>query len=177
MADEVSPYKIFQKWLFDGDIKSPIPDREVLLKYNSPITATYLMGIFVKNGKLNHYLDTYMNNIGLRYIDKEELFLFIKKAVLDFKIQKNTLHYISYPKKKTKLYDKLRSRISFLKNDDLSLLCDIIEKSDDADKVYSSFGIDDAKKEKIKATKKDPKGSDKSLQRYLSDHFKMIKIQ
>jgi len=172
------PYKTFSRWLFDGDLNSPIPDKEVLLKYNSPITTNYLLNIFVKNGKLNHYLDNYLNNIGVRYIDKEELFCFIKRCVNDFRIQKNTLHYISYPKQKTKLFDKLRNRIACLKNDDLSLLCDIVENSDEADIIYSSFGIDKPSKEKIKQTKKDKdiKENNNSLQKYLSDHYKLIKL-
>ena len=42
------PYKTFTKWAFDGKIETPIPNKEVLLKYNSPITHNYLLNIFVK---------------------------------------------------------------------------------------------------------------------------------
>ena len=69
---ETSPYKLFFNWCFDGFKDTPIPNPEILLKYNSPINETFLIKMFIQNGKLNNYLDTHFNNIGLRYIDKED---------------------------------------------------------------------------------------------------------
>lgn len=175
------PYRTFSKWFFDGDLKSSIPDKETLLKYNSPITVNYLMGILVRNAKLNHYLDNYLNNFNLRYIDREELFYFIKKCVHDFKVQKNTIHFIGYPKRKSQLYDKLRSKLPFLKGDDISLLSEIVDNSDNKDIIYSSMGIDKPSKEKIKIKKKtERKNSSKnesiSLKKYLDLNFKVVNI-
>ena len=53
------------------------------MKYNSPITATYVISMFLTNGPLNHYLDSYFNNINLRYLDKKELFGFIKEGIVE----------------------------------------------------------------------------------------------
>ncbi len=55
-----SPYNLFQTWLFDWNLKTPIPEPEVLLKYNSPITHNYLLSMFMKHAQLNHYLDQYL---------------------------------------------------------------------------------------------------------------------
>ena len=79
------PFKTFNTWLFDGNQSSPIP--KDILKYNSPISHTYVISLFLKNGTLNNYLDKYFNDLNLRYLTKEELFRFIKKCVLDFKIK------------------------------------------------------------------------------------------
>jgi hypothetical protein len=173
------PYKTFARWLFDGNLNSQIPDREVLLKYNSPITQTYLLGIMVRNAKLNHYLDNHLNNLGIRYLDKEELFYFIKKCVHDFKIQKNSLHFLGYPKRKSQLFDKIKSKLPTLKNDDIALLCEMVDESDDKDIIYSSMGIDKVEKEKIKVKKtgKQKKNdSIMSLSYYLDKYFKVVKI-
>ena len=79
------PFKTFNSWLFDGSRNTPLPkakDGIDILKYNSPITHTYALSLFLRNGVLNHYLDKYFNNIGLRYLPKEELFLFLKQCVI-----------------------------------------------------------------------------------------------
>ena len=85
------PYKLFNSWLFDGKKNSPIPRSEKvdILKYNSPITHTFVISLFLRNGPLNYYLDENFNNIGLRYLTREDLFKFVKKCVIDFKIKKS----------------------------------------------------------------------------------------
>ena len=89
-----SHYKVWFDWLFDGNIKSPIPKGEkipAILKYNSPITHTYVISIFINNGPLNWFLNKYFNNISLRYLDKGELFHFIKKCIIDFRVQRKNI--------------------------------------------------------------------------------------
>jgi len=154
-----SIWTIFFNWLFDGNSKSEIPKPKVsdsgeiiipdLLKYNSPITVTFLMKVFLRNAKMNSYLDKYFNNINLRYLDKEEFFKFIKQCIMDFKVNRRDLVYYQYEKKDV-LFDKLRKKIPLLKNGDLALLCNIIEKSEDKDTVYNSLGMEQAKKTKKK---------------------------
>ena len=106
------PFKTFHNWLFDGSRSSPIPkatEKIDILKYNSPITHTYLISMFPKSGPLNHYLNTYLNNINTRYLEKEDLFNFIKKCVLDFRIKRRDVSYFPY-KRQTKLFQKLREK-------------------------------------------------------------------
>ena len=167
------PYKMFFDWAFDGNIKNPIPQRDDvdLLKYNSPIHATFLLKSFVGNAKLNHYLNKYLNNIGLRYIEKEDLFYFIKQCIIDFKINRRSIHYVQWTSQNA-LFNKLSQRYPLLKKDELSIACDLIEKSEERDGIYRSLGIDKKKFEKTKLkTQVDTKISSKN---FIAKHFSVM---
>jgi len=158
------PYKTFQNWLFDGDWKSPIPkpkydkDGKVIipdiLKYNSPITPEYLLTMFMKNPPINRFLNMYLNNMGIRYLDKKELFKFMKQCVYDFKLKRSDIIYTPRYKHDGELFKVLRKNIIVLKDQDINLLCDIIEKSKEKDEYYKSFGLKKPKRQKLKMTKK-----------------------
>ena len=178
------PFKTFNNWLFDGRRDTPIPkpkkndDGKVivydLLKYNSPITHTFLLAMFLKHGPLNHYLNEYFNNINVRYLSREDMFIFIKKCVQQFKIQKSQIAF--YPRQaRVMLYEKLRERMAILKNDDVYLLCDLIEKSDNKKAIYDSLGLDKPLKTKLKKAKK-LKSKKITLKNFLEDHFSIIKV-
>lgn len=168
------PFKTFNNWLFDGSRSSPIPkekDGIDILKYNSPITHTYAISIFLRNGPLNHYLNKYFNNMGLRYLPKDELFRFLKNCVIDFRVKRRDIVYYPY-RRKTKLYQVLRDKISHFKNDDILLLCDIIDKSKDKEMIYHSLGIEKPKKQKLKKKKTTKKKM--SVEEFLKEHFSII---
>jgi hypothetical protein len=180
------PYKTFNQWLFDGNPKSEIPKPNTeknipdLLKYNSPIHHTYLISLFVNHGRINHYLDKYFNNMGLRYLEREELFRFAKKLVQDFKIQRSSLPYIKYAGRKTKLYDSLRRKFPMLKTYDVSFMCDVIDKSPEKEMVYASFGIDDPQvsKQKKSKQKNEVEKTDKiTVKEFIEKNFNVVKIQ
>lgn len=173
----MSPYQLFNNWLFDGRTDTPIPRAEGidLLKYNSPIHHTYLVSLFLRNGSLNNYLNDYFNDINLRYLTREELFIFIKKCVQDFKIQKRDLMFYKRSPR-IMLYEVLRERMPLLKNDDISLLCDIIDNSDNRDLVYESLGIEKPKKIKLKKAKKESK-KNISLNEFLKEHFSTLDVK
>lgn len=178
----LSPYKILNIWLFDGTIKTPIPkpkyDKEGkeiypdILNYNSPITHTNIIRMFLRNGKLNHYLNKYFNNINLRYILKNELLIFIKKAIIDFRVKQKDIVYFPY-RHKAKLFEKLKKKIPVLKNDDILLLCNIIEKSQEKDTIYHTLGLEKPKAIKIKKRTKQQKIS---VTDFLMEHFTLEKI-
>ena len=176
------PFKTFNNWLFDGRKDTPIPKPKTddngkvivpdILKYNSPITHTFVLAMFLKHGPLNQYLNEYFNNINVRYLSREELFIFIKRCVQQFKIQKSQITY--YPR--VILYEKLREKMSLLKNDDVYLLCDAVEKSDNKEAIYDSLGLDKPKKTKLKKAKK-LKSKKVTLKKFMSDHFSTIKLK
>ena len=178
----VSHYKIFNNWLFDGLINTPFPIPKVddkgneiipdLMKYNSPITHTNVLRMFLRNGTLNHYLNTYFNNINLRYLPKYEFFIFIKKAVIDFRIKQQDITYYPY-KHKDKLFEKLRVKLPLLKNEDIELLCDIIEDSPKRESVYSALNIEKPAQKKSK--KKIIRGL--SMENYLDEHFTIVNVE
>ena len=174
-----SHYQVFNNWLFDGRIYSPIPKPKIdenkkviipdILKYNSPITHTYLISLFLKNGYLNSYLNKYFNNITVRYLSREDILRFIKKCVIDFKIKKRDLAFYKFHKRKI-LYDRLRDKMPILKNDDILLLCDIVENSKNKKSIYDSLNLELPKKLKVKKTKK-LKSKKINLQKFLKDYF------
>lgn len=178
------PYKTFNNWLFDGNKDSPIPKPKTddngkvivpdILKYNSPITHTFVISLFLKNGHLNYFLNKYFNDINLRYLTREELFVFIKKCVQDFKISRNQLMF--YPRKQSIiLYEKLRDKMPLLKNDDILILCDLIEKSDNKESIFDSLGLQKPVKEKIKKEKK-IKEEKISYSYFLEKHFSTLNL-
>lgn len=171
------PFRTYNNWLFDGQRNSSIPktDKLDILKYNSPITHTFVISMFLRNGYLNSFLDKYFNDINLRYLTKDELFKFIKKCVMDFKIKKRDIVY--YPRRqKDILFDKLRERIPTLKNDDISLLCEIIEKSDNKNAILESLGMEKEKKRKFSSKKSSKKKGKLPLSEFLNEHFSIVKL-
>ena len=142
---ETSPYKVFFNWLFDGNMATEIPSNPDLLKYNSPITHTFLLKLFIEIPKVNRYLNEHLNNINLRYIEKNDLFMFMKQIVKDFKLKRYDTHF--YPRVyQHKLFNVLRRKFPLLKAYDIELLIDKINESNDNDKILSSLGIDKQKR-------------------------------
>jgi ribosomal protein L20A (L18A) len=179
------PYKTFQNWLFDGDRKSKIPppkfdkDGKIIvpdiLKYNSPITPEYILTMFLKTPTINRFLNIYFNNIGVRYISKEELFKFIKKCVFDFKLRRENVVYIPYYREKDQLFKVLRDKIKTLKNHDIKLLCNLINESDNKDEIYKTLGVTKVKKQKIKIQKNKKIEEKISVDELLNRFFKIEK--
>jgi hypothetical protein len=168
------PFKTFHAWLFDGSRNTPLPkatEKVDILKYNSPITHTYVLSMFPKHGPLNHYLNTYMNNINLRYLDKAELFLFIKKCVLDFRVKRTDVTYFPY-KRQTKLFTTLREKLPEFKNFEIKMICDKIDNDENRDQIYETLGIDKPKKKKLK--KKKRQTGKISLKKFLDMNFSIL---
>lgn len=178
------PFRTFNNWLFDGKKDSPIPRPRKdengkivvpdILKYNSPITHTFVISLFLRNGLLNRYLDEHFNNIGVRYLTREEILKFVKKCVMDFKIKKRDIMFYKRRARRM-LYEKIRERMPILKNDDVLLLCDIIENSDNKEAIFDSLGLEKPKKSKLKKAKK-MKSEKITLDKFLGEHFSMIDV-
>ena len=173
---QVTHYSKFFDWLFDGNRKSPIPVGEPdILKYNSPITETFVIKMFIRLPKLNHYLNDQYNNMGLRYLDKEDLFKFIKQCVFDFKVKRNDIHYFPY-KPTIALTEKLKKKLPLLKGYEVSYLSKVVEASPDKDKVYSALGLEKPKKQKLRKKTKKKKIIKISLEDFLRENFKVVDI-
>lgn len=169
----MSPYQVFYNWLFDGQSNTPIPPPKNdidLLKYNSPITNTFILSLFMKNGKLNHYLNKYFNNINLRYITRQDMFIFIKKCVIDFKVKRRDIIFYKFSYQE-KLYTILRDKFPQFKNDDIKLLSEMINKSKEKDIIWESLGLKLPKKKKVKRSKKKISTEIISLKNFISEHF------
>lgn len=94
---------------------------------------------------------------------------------MDFRVMKKHTVYYKY-RQKNKLFDELRGKYPELKNNDLSLLCDIIEDSEDRDRIYDTLGlVKPPKKEKIKIGKKRKIKDEKITQKdFLDKHFSIL---
>jgi hypothetical protein len=171
MTEEISPYKLYSNWLFDGDLKKEIPKE--LLKYNSPISSQYAISMFVLNGKLNYFLNEHFNNIGLYYLEKNDLFKFLKKCVKDFKVQRNSIPFIPFSRRE-KIFEALRKKIPFLKNYDITLLSSIINSSEEKDGIYSALGLEKLEKpKKVKKTKE--KNKEKiGIKEYMEKTYQVV---
>jgi hypothetical protein len=119
--------------------------------------------------------------MGLRYLEKDELFKFVKKLVQDFKIQRNSLPFFKYGGRKTKLYDSLRRKLPMLKTYDITFLCDVIDKSEEKEVVYATMGIDDPEVTKKKKSKQKNEVVEKTgritVKEFIEKNFNVVKIQ
>lgn len=175
-------FQVFFTWLFDGNPKSKIPKpkfdsdgKEIvpdILKYNSPITNMYVIKIFMNNLKLNYYLNCTVNNINLWYLEKEDLLYFLKTCISDFNVCRNSMLYIRNSQAE-KLFLELRKKIKIAKNDDISLLCEIIQVAENKDSIYDALGMSEPTKKKVK---KKTNVENCSLKKFLKDNFKIVKV-
>lgn len=168
----ISPYQVFWNWCFDGNKDSPIPMQDVLLKYNSPITQQFLLKSFVRHAKLNNYLNDWVNNLSIYYIERDELFLFFKRCIQDFKVKRKDIQFVKYQPRQI-LVEKLRSKFPTLKVYDVELLSFIIQKSKERDSIYSALGMEKPKKQKLKKVKR----VKKTLAKFLKENFTKVQVK
>jgi len=178
------PFRTFIDWAFDGSIDTPIPKPETdsggnvitpdILKPSGPLNQRYIISMFMKNPKMCLYLNEHFNNMGIWYLDKETLFKFLKRCIIDFKVRRGELLFMKSVKNKEKLVDKLEERFPLLKHGDVQLLYDIIEKSDQKDSIYHSFGLKRISKRKVKKEKKKKKTKvSTSAKNFLKKNFEI----
>jgi hypothetical protein len=145
----VSNYTLLTRWLFDGSKVTGIPEDVVKDK---SISQLYLLYYF-QASHLNLYINQTFNNYNLFALDRVEVFKFLKQCV-------NLSGYKpSFVKKeskiKSKLVDALVSHYPYLKREEIFMLVEMIDASDEKDAVYEMFGFYKPKKKKItKAEKK-----------------------
>jgi hypothetical protein len=180
------PFKTFINWAFDGSLDTPIPKPEVdsggnvitpdILKSSGPLNQRYVVSMFMKNPKICLYLNKHFNNMGLWYLDKETLFKFLKRCIIDFKMKRGDLLFMkSIKRDKEKLVEKLEEKFPLLKHGDLQLLSKIIDESDQKDSIYHSFGLKRISKRKVKKEKKIKKTSAKtSSKNFIKKNFEII---
>jgi len=148
--DKVSPYQILNKWLYDGSSTSIIP-KEIL--EGNIIGPQYILWYF-KNSIYNIYINKHFNNFDIYKLDKKIALQFLKKAIIDTGFKPKFI-----PKQKhisTKISKLLKNKYPYFKSDDINLLVSIIDKSEEKDQIYETFGLYQPKKKKTtKAVKKE----------------------
>ena len=156
----MNPFQEFQNWLFDGKRNSKIPEELI-----NVISHLFAIRMFKNNGKLNHYLNNYLNTYDVFQIDKEELFYFLKKCVMDYKVKKNDIPYFK-GFKKDKQFKVLREHFPLLKNHEIELLSDVIQNSDKKEEIMVGLGLkQDYKKSEMKKEDKKIREENKSKEK------------
>jgi len=178
------PFKTFFDWLFDGRLDSPIPQKKIdsegnviipdILSSSSPPKLNFLLSLFKKHDKITIFLDTYFNNVNLWYLEKEEFMKYLKKIVIENRISRYDLSHKKKREERTKLFTILSEKTPHLKTYDVSLLCDIIERSDKKEQVFQTLEITIPKKKKLKIEKKQRKNKKISLKELLDGNFSMV---
>jgi len=159
-------YKAFTTWLFDGQHDSKLQKQDEILKYNSPITHQFILTCFMQVPKFNHYLNQELNNYNLYKVNKMEFLKFLKKAVIDLRLTSNR-HYTwrnTRYIRMSKLHNVLTKRYPYLKQYEITTLCDKIDTmpKDEKNKYYATFGVDVIKEQKIKRRQKTKKANKNS---------------
>jgi hypothetical protein len=144
---KLSPYTLLNRWLYDGSNETKIPDD---VRDGKEIGPQYIIWFF-KNSIYNSWVNEHFNNFGVYALDKNDILKFMKKCILDcgYKPQ-----YI--PKQRqttTKIAKILKQKHPYYKKDDIRLLVDIIDVSEEKDNIYETLGLFNPKK--TKTTKKD----------------------
>lgn len=146
---KVSPWTVFNKWLYDGSLTSKIP---VELESDKAIGHMNFLYYF-RASPYNVVLSKIFNNWGLFQLDRVELLYFFKECV--FRSGYKPLFSNKVPAKKSKLYDSLKERYPFLKSEEVFMMVDLIDVSDEKDSIYETFGIYNPSKKKSTKAQKD----------------------
>lgn len=133
----VSPYQILNAWIRDGQLNSPIPE-ELL---NGAINQSVILYYFVSSPKFFVYINKTFNNFSIFSLNLSDI----------LKLMKEIVYYTSYrppytPKAakdvQTKLYELLKSKYPYYKNEEIRMIVDFIDNNDDIkDDVYEHFGL------------------------------------
>lgn len=179
------PYKQFSNYLFDGKYNEDPP--EELCRPSSPISQLYAISLFMKCGDLNHFLNKHLNTFTIFQIPKDEVFKFIKNCIKDFNISKHQAWYFSKRQKKNNLFDILSKRYPLLKEYEIYELCDLVNKSEDKNKILEGLGlkvdykktkgIKDKKIKKVDNKKEDDKlYNDLKINDFLQKNFVVMDL-
>jgi hypothetical protein len=152
----VSNYTLLTRWLFDGSKSTQIPDDVV---NDKSISQMYILYYF-QMSHYNLYINKYFNNYNLFSIDRLDIFRFMKQCI---QLTGYKPPFIKRePKTKNKMVDALKERYPYLKKEEVFMLVDYIDKSEDKDSIYEMFGFYTPKKKKVTVAERKKMESKKS---------------
>jgi len=143
----VSPWTLLNRWYHDGSSQTPIPQEVLAAKIVGGQTILY----YFMNSEFSPFINQVFNNWDTFQLPQEDILQFIKTSIqLSGYSDK---FFKRFKEERSQLHAKLRSKYPLLKNDDLNLLCDIIDKRDDKDVIYETLGLKKPTKTKISKSK------------------------
>lgn len=144
----VSPYTTLNRWLFDGSKDTKIPEEMITDK---SIGQMYLLNFF-KSSPYGMVISKLFNNWSLFSLDRIEVLCFLKDCVLRSGYKPPFVAKV--PSRKNKLVNELKYKYPFLKNEEMFMIVDIIDNSEEKDSIYEMFGLYSPKKKKLTIAQK-----------------------
>jgi hypothetical protein len=142
-----SPFYEFDKWLFDGNIKSELDS--TVLKIMSPLVVICK---FNNCGQLTLFLNKYFNNFDITKINKLDLFLYLKKLVILLKIKRYDSTFIKLSKEKTISKDIMKE-FPLLKDYEISTFFELAKNDPEIKSLEESIGLNNTKIKKSRRKK------------------------
>jgi len=131
----VSNYTLLSRWLFDGSSATMIPEDVV---NDKSISQLYLL-YFFQSSHYSLYINRTFNNYGLFSLDRLDIFYFMKQCVTLSGYRPPFLK--KEPKPKNKMVDALKEKYPFLKKEEVFMVVDRIDASEEKDSIYEMFGF------------------------------------
>ena len=144
---KISPYTLLNKWLYDGSKTTKIPPEVIS---NKVVSQNILLYHF-QQSKYIVYLSEVFNNFYLYSLDREEVFHFLKECIQRTGFRPRFIPRIRQTYSKT--VKILTLKFPLLKKDDIKMLIEKIDESEQKDAFYEMIGI--RKPKKLKNKKKD----------------------
>ncbi len=143
---QVSPYTLLSRWFLDGSATTEIPKE--CIKAVSPL---YLLMYFQASPYIC-YISKHFNNYGLFQMPKEDIFRFMKLII------SHTGYKAPFIKSEkvteSALIGCLKRQYNDLKTQEVGMLVDIINESEEKESIYEMFGLYKPKTKKVTAAEK-----------------------
>lgn len=152
----ISNYTLLNRWLYDGSSTTTIP--EAIIKDKS-ISQLYLLYYF-QSSHYNLYINNIFNNYGIFSLDRLEVFYFLKQCIQLSGYRPPFVKRVS--KTKIDMVKVLSLKYPYLKKEEIFMVVEHINGSDEKDTIYEMFGF--YKPRKKKTTKAEKKQIEKKVE-------------
>jgi len=147
--NKVSAYTILGRWFADGSRETKLPEDVVKDK---SISHMYLLHYF-RPSVYGLVISKLFNNWGLFSLERDEVLYFMKECILLCGYKPP--FYQKTPVKKNKLVDELVFKYPYLKRDEVFMLVEMIDNSNEKDSIYEMFGLYSPKTKKLTKAQKE----------------------
>lgn len=149
-SSEINPYELLNRWLKDGNLKSPYPAE---LEDSKAISQVFFLNYFESSPKYFPLVNKLFNNFGLFSIPVKELCIQLKEMLIATGYRQP---FVKRGKKadENKLISILTKKYPYYKKEEISMVVDFIDNSDDKEIIYEMFGLRTVKSKKLNAAEK-----------------------
>ena len=145
---KTSIWIILNRWIYDGSVETKIPEDVI---NDKSIGQMYLL-YFFRQSPYGLIISKLFNNWNIFSLDRVEVLYFLKQCVMLSGYKPPFVQKV--PSKKNKLVDELKYKYPFLKNEELFMIVEIIDNSEEKDRIYEMFGLYTPKKKKLTESQK-----------------------